>query len=98
MDLSKFDNYINSKKNVDESSNEKKEQMYKEGAYSLRHSFNDFSQYYMKAMGLMQQGKGVMDPKFKKLRNSISAAYERMDDAISKHMDTLIKDAEVKRG
>jgi hypothetical protein len=96
MDLNKFDQYIKDQenKNVDEANDEKKAQMYREGAYSLNSGFREFSQYYMKAMGMLQQGKSVMNPKYKKLRDSISTAYERMDDSISKHMEMLNKDAE----
>jgi hypothetical protein len=97
--MKKFDMYIKDKeKTVDESSIEKKEQMYRQGVYSLRNAFSDFSQYYMKATGLMTQGKGAVSTKYKKLRDSISTAYEIMDDAISKHIDEIVKDAEVKRG
>ena len=97
MDITKFDQYINGQeKAVDESSNEKKEAMYKEGCYYMRNAFNDFSQSYMKAIGLMMQNKAVMNPKYKKLRDSIARAYEKMDDAISKHQEAINKDNEVK--
>lgn len=97
MDLNKFDQYIKDKKkdvDIDESNDEKKIQMYKEGVYSLSSGFREFSQYYMKAMGLMQQSKNSMNSKYKKLRDSIAMSYERMDDSISKHLEMIKKDEE----
>ena len=96
MDLTKFDQYIDAdqKKTVDEQSDEKKQQMYREGVWQLSSAFNEFSQLYMKGMGLMMQGKKAVDPNYKKARDKIATAYERMDDAISKHRETLSKDLE----
>lgn len=97
MDLTKFDQYIDTdqNQNVDEQSDEKKKQMYREGAYALSSAFREFSHNYMRGMGLMTQNKKVMnDPKYKKLRDACATAYERLDDAISKHMEQLNKDAE----
>ena len=98
MDLGKFDQYLADKENgaVEESSNEKKESMYREGAYAVSSAFREFSHNYMRGMGLMMQNKAVMNPKFKKLRDACATAYERMDDAISKHMEMISKDAEEK--
>lgn len=97
MNLDKFDQYLaDRKKNIDESKDEKKEAMYRDGCYSLRSAFNEFSQYYMKAMGMLAQNKTPMTSKYKKLRDSISMAYERMDDAISKHNEQINKDYELK--
>jgi len=96
MDLTKIDQYIKDRKNVDESSNEKKESMYKEGCYALRIAFNAFSELYMQGIGLMMQNKEVMNPKYKKLRDSIVTAYERMDDSIFKHQEQINKDNQEK--
>lgn len=82
----KLDHYLN------EQSDEKKEQMYREGTWQIRSAFNEFSQHYMRGMGMMQQGKSVKSPQYKKLRDAIANAYERMDDAITKHADILTKD------
>jgi len=93
MNMRKIEKYLIDDK-IYESSDDKKIQMYREGVYSLRNAFNEFSQYYMKAMGLMMQGKKVVNPKYKKMRDSISIAYEKMDDSISKHLESINKDAE----
>ena len=95
MDLDRIDKYLEIKQDddVDESSNEKKAQIYRDGVYSLRSAFQEFSQYYMKGMGQMVQGKTAMDSKYKKLRDVIATAYERMDDAISKHLDVMSKES-----
>lgn len=82
--------------NTNEMSNDKKVQGYRSGAYSLSSAFNDFSQGYMRAMGLLVQNKQAMKPEYKKLRDSIATAYERLDDAISKHNEKLNKDAQEK--
>ena len=71
---------------------DKKKSMYRDGCYGLRHSFSDFSQGYMRAMGLMTQSKKAVDPKYKKHRDAIATAYERMDAAISKHLEDMEKD------
>jgi len=92
MDLNKIDIYLEKKDNdIDESSDEKKMQIYRDGIHSLRSAFQDFSQYYMRSMGQMQQGKSAMDSKYEKLRNKISSSYEIMEDAILKHMDIMNK-------
>lgn len=80
------------KENLEETSNEKKMQMYKDGCYALRHAFSEFSHAYMRGMGQMMQSKQSMNPKYKKSRDKISTAYERMDDAISKHIEEMEKD------
>lgn len=96
MDLTKFDQYIDGH-NVDEQNKEKKESMYREGAYSMSSAFREFSQNYMRAMGLLIQGKkDTHFAKYKKSRDKIATAYERMDDAISKHIEEINKDAEAK--
>lgn len=93
MDLTKFDQYlVDEKEAIDESSPEKKARMYSDGCWAMKHAFQDFSQYYMKAMGLMTQSKSSMDEKYKKYRDSVSKAYERLDDAISKHVEVMQKD------
>jgi len=75
---------------IEESSNEKKEQMYQQGLYNVRSAFaHDFSQNYMKGMGLMMQSKSAVDPKYKKMRDAIATAYERLDDSISKHINVI---------
>ena len=94
MDLEKIDKYLENKQDdVDESSDEKKAQMYRDGVYSLSSGFREFSQYYMRGMGQMVQGKTAMDSKYKKLRDIIATSYEKMDDAISKHMEIMNKDS-----
>ncbi len=104
MNVKKFDQYLADKEgnDVDESSNEKKESMYREGAYALSSAFREFAHNYMRGMGLMTQNKAVMPSKFKKYRDTCATAYERMDDAISKHLEALNKDSEktaaLKRG
>jgi len=92
MGVDKIDKYLNKKESkVDEQNDEKKSQMYREGLFQLRSAFFEFSQNYMKAMGMMMQSKNVY-PKYKKYRDSIATTYEKMDDSISKHFEILTKD------
>jgi transcription termination factor NusB len=81
---------------TNESSNEKKEQSYKSGIYTLSSAFNEFSNGYMRGMGQIMQNKSVMDKNFKKLRDNIATAYERLDDAISKHMEKIREEDQAK--
>lgn len=78
--------------NMDEASDEKKMQMYRDGSYSLENSFYEFSQNYMRAMGLMSQSESNVNSKYKKMKDLISKSYENMDDAISKHNQMIEED------
>ena len=82
-----YDGVVNEE--INESSNDKKMQMYRDGCYTLKHAFSEFSNIYMKGMGQMVQSKQVMNPKYKKHRDTIATAYERLDDAISKHVEVM---------
>lgn len=87
-----LDKALNETKQVEESSDKKKMQMYRDGCYGLKNAFYEFSNAYMKSMGLMMQSKQSMNPKYKKFRDTIATSYERMDDAISKHIEEMEKD------
>ena len=85
-------------KALSESSSDKKIQGYKQGSYMLNSAFSDFSQGYMRAMGQLMQNKKSMSNEYKKLRDNIATAYERLDDAISKHLEKINKQDQVKMG
>lgn len=88
-------------RNLDEmsmSSGDKKMQGYRQGSYMLSSVFSEFSQGYMRGLGMMMQNKESFKSKdYVKLRDTIATAYARMDSAISKHNEKLSQDAEVNK-
>jgi hypothetical protein len=83
---------INESKQVNEMPDDKKKQMYRDGCYRLKNAFYEFSNAYMRSMGLLMQSKQSMNPKYKKYRDMIATSYEKMDHAISKHIEEMEKD------
>ena len=82
---------------ITEGNKEKKAMDYNNGVHALNSAFTEFSSLYMRALGMMIQNKKYVDPKYKKSRDVIATAYERMGSSINKHLEEINKPKELKK-